>query len=120
MTGAAEKTGSGRLRRAAGRRVRRPRPGTHADDILDQRGDVTNLREMALPAAREPRTILAERTGDEWRLNFSFSSTATYYTGQEGESGPRPDHRDVEAATPSSSASATASPPSGGRPPSGA
>jgi endonuclease/exonuclease/phosphatase family metal-dependent hydrolase len=68
-----------------------------ADDILNQRGDVANLQEMALPAAQELRTILEEKTGDTWELNFSFSSTATYYTGQKGESGPRPDYRDVPA-----------------------
>jgi endonuclease/exonuclease/phosphatase family metal-dependent hydrolase len=68
-----------------------------ADDILGQHGDVANLQEMALPAARELRTILGEKTGDEWELNFSFSGNATYYTGQEGESGPRPGYRDVPA-----------------------
>jgi endonuclease/exonuclease/phosphatase family metal-dependent hydrolase len=68
-----------------------------AADILDQRGDVANLQEMALPAARELRAVLAGKTGDEWAMNFSYSSTATYYTGQEGESGPRPDYRDVAA-----------------------
>ncbi|MBB4910627.1 endonuclease/exonuclease/phosphatase family protein [Actinophytocola algeriensis] len=68
-----------------------------ADDILNQRGDVANLQEMALPASRELRTILEEKTGDTWELNFSFSGNATYYTGQKGESGPRPDYRDVPA-----------------------
>jgi hypothetical protein len=58
---------------------------------------VANLQEMALPAARELRTVLGEKTGDEWELNFSFSGNATYYTGQKGESGPRPDYRDVPA-----------------------
>ena len=68
-----------------------------ADDILAQRGDVANLQEMALPAARELAGILAEKTGDEWQLNWAFSGNATYYTGQKGESGPRPDYRDVPA-----------------------
>lgn len=68
-----------------------------AADILDQRGDVANLQEMALPASRELRTILEKKTGDKWELNFSFSGNATYYTGQKGESGPRPDYRDVPA-----------------------
>ena len=68
-----------------------------ADDILAQRGDVANLQEMALPAARELREILTEKTGDEWQLNWAFSVDATYFTGREGESGPRPDYRDVPA-----------------------
>jgi hypothetical protein len=66
-----------------------------ADDILNQRGDVANLQEMALPASQELRTVLEEKTGDTWELNFSFSGNASYYTGQKGESGPRPDYRDV-------------------------
>ena len=68
-----------------------------AEDISNQQGDVANLQEMALPAAQELRTILAEKTGDTWEMNFSFSTNATYYTGQKGESGPRPDYRDVPA-----------------------
>lgn len=68
-----------------------------ADDILGQRGDVANLQEMALPASQELRTVLEKKTGDKWELNFSFSGNATYYTGQKGESGPRPDYRDVPA-----------------------
>jgi hypothetical protein len=68
-----------------------------ADDILNQRGDVANLQEMALPASHELRTILEEKTGDRWELNFSFSGNATYYTGRKGEPGPRPDYRDVPA-----------------------
>ncbi|GAB1514653.1 hypothetical protein JCM33774_66950 [Actinophytocola sp. KF-1] len=68
-----------------------------ADDILAQRGDVANLQEMALPAARELRGILSEKTGEEWQLNWAFSVKATYYTGQKGESGPRPGYQDVPA-----------------------
>ena len=68
-----------------------------ADDILNQRGDVANLQEMALPASEELRTVLEAKTGDTWELNFSYSSTATYFTGKKGESGPRPDYRDVPA-----------------------
>lgn len=56
---------------------------------------MANLQEMALPAARELRTILGTKTGDEWQLNWSFSGNATYYTGQKGEAGPRPDYRHV-------------------------
>lgn len=66
-----------------------------AEDILGQRGDVANLQEMALPAAKELRTILGERTGDEWAMNFSFSGDSTFFTGRKGETGPRQDYRDV-------------------------
>ncbi|MFI7676536.1 endonuclease/exonuclease/phosphatase family protein [Actinophytocola sp. NPDC049390] len=68
-----------------------------ADDILGQRGDVANLQEMALPAARELRDILGKRTGEEWQLNWGYSVDASYYKGEDGEPGPRPGYQNVPA-----------------------
>jgi endonuclease/exonuclease/phosphatase family metal-dependent hydrolase len=53
-----------------------------ADDIVGQRGDIANLQEMALPAARRLREILRDRTGDEWELNWATADTATYHAGR--------------------------------------
>lgn len=68
-----------------------------ADDILGQRGDIANLQEMALPAARELREILGRKTGEKWELNWAFSVNATYFTGEKGETGPREDYKEVPA-----------------------
>jgi endonuclease/exonuclease/phosphatase family metal-dependent hydrolase len=68
-----------------------------ADDILGQRGDVANLQEMALPAARELREILGAKTGEKWELNWAFSVNATYFTGEKGETGPREGYKEVPA-----------------------
>lgn len=71
--------------------------GFLADDILGQRGDVANLQEMALPAARSLRAVLAERTGDEWQLNWAHSGTATYYPGRDDGERPTPGYENVSA-----------------------
>lgn len=61
---------------------------THADldllaqDIVAQRGDIANLQEMVLPAARELAKILREKTGDEWQLNWAHADYGTYYAGR--------------------------------------
>lgn len=54
-----------------------------AQDIVGQNGDIANLQEMALPAARELRQILRERTGDEWQLNWAHVVDATFYPGKD-------------------------------------
>jgi hypothetical protein len=57
-----------------------------ADDIVSQRGDIANLQEMALPAAKRVAEILSKRTGDRWQLNWATSDKATYHAGKvEGE-----------------------------------
>lgn len=53
-----------------------------ARDILGQDGDIANLQEMALPAARQLREILREWTGNEWQLNWAHAVDATFYAGR--------------------------------------
>jgi endonuclease/exonuclease/phosphatase family metal-dependent hydrolase len=59
-----------------------------AGDIVGQRGDIANLQEMALPAARRLRTVLADRTGDEWQLNWAHVVPATFYPGKAKDEAP--------------------------------
>ena len=72
----------------AGKGDPRGTDATHADldllaqDIVTQRGDIANLQEMALPAARELATILRAKTGDEWQLNWAHAANATFYAGR--------------------------------------
>lgn len=90
------------LNAAMGYRARAGDPGgtdaTRADldllarDIVDQRGDIANLQEMALPAARELASILRGRTGDEWRLNWAHAAYATFYAGRSRTERPVYDH----------------------------
>ncbi|GAA3990105.1 hypothetical protein GCM10022247_05920 [Allokutzneria multivorans] len=56
--------------------------GLLAEDILKQPADIANLQEMALPAARELRAVLAKRTGAVWQLNWAHSTFADYYAGK--------------------------------------
>ncbi|TDV39777.1 endonuclease/exonuclease/phosphatase family protein [Actinophytocola oryzae] len=53
-----------------------------ADDIVRQNGDIANLQEMALPGAEELRSILREKTGNEWQLNWAHVVPATFYAGR--------------------------------------
>jgi endonuclease/exonuclease/phosphatase family metal-dependent hydrolase len=53
-----------------------------AEDIVGQRGDIANLQEMALPAAHELRSILRDKTGDEWQLNWAHATNSTFYAGR--------------------------------------
>jgi endonuclease/exonuclease/phosphatase family metal-dependent hydrolase len=53
-----------------------------AQDIVTQNGDIADLQEMALPAAHELRTILREKTGDEWQLNWAHAANTTFYAGK--------------------------------------
>jgi endonuclease/exonuclease/phosphatase family metal-dependent hydrolase len=62
--------------------------GLLARDIVDNLGDVANLQEMALPAARELRTILGGMTGDEWQLNWAHAASSTFYPGKSRDEGP--------------------------------
>jgi endonuclease/exonuclease/phosphatase family metal-dependent hydrolase len=68
-----------------------------ANDILGQDGDIANLQEMALPAATRLRTILDEKTGDTWELNWAKSVQATYYAGKDRAEGPSPGYENVPA-----------------------
>jgi endonuclease/exonuclease/phosphatase family metal-dependent hydrolase len=71
---------------------------THADldllaqDIVAQRGDIANLQEMVLPAARELASVLRRRTGDEWQLNWAHADYGTYYAGRSRTERPVYDH----------------------------
>ena len=71
---------------------------THADldllaqDIVKQNGDIANLQEMVLPAARELASILRERTGDEWQLNWAHAAYSTFYAGRSRTERPVYDH----------------------------
>lgn len=71
--------------------------GLLADDIVGQRGDIANLQEMALPAAKELREILGTKTGEKWELNWAYSVNATYYTGRKNEPEPPPGYREAPA-----------------------
>lgn len=62
--------------------------GLLANDILNQSGDIADLQEMALPAARELQRILRERTGNEWQLNWCHAATATFYPGRSRDERP--------------------------------
>jgi endonuclease/exonuclease/phosphatase family metal-dependent hydrolase len=66
-----------------------------AQDILGQNGDIANLQEMALPAARELRVILREKTGNEWQLNWAHADNATFYAGKDRNE--RPTYDDVSS-----------------------
>jgi endonuclease/exonuclease/phosphatase family metal-dependent hydrolase len=59
-----------------------------ADDLLRQNADIANLQEMAEPAAKHLRRILAERTGQDWAMNWASSGTADYYEGKTPGEGP--------------------------------
>ncbi|HEX6358645.1 endonuclease/exonuclease/phosphatase family protein [Actinophytocola sp.] len=59
-----------------------------ADDLLRQNADIANLQEMAEPAAKHLQRILAERTGQEWAMNWATSGTADYYEGTTPGEGP--------------------------------
>jgi endonuclease/exonuclease/phosphatase family metal-dependent hydrolase len=66
--------------------------GLLADDIVGQRGDIANLQEMALPAARRLRTILLEKTGNDWQLNWAHAANATFYPGRDRDEKPTYDN----------------------------
>jgi endonuclease/exonuclease/phosphatase family metal-dependent hydrolase len=66
-----------------------------AEDIVKQRGDIANLQEMALPAARDLRSILRDKTGDEWQLNWAHAANATFYAGRSRTE--RPTYDDVSS-----------------------
>ncbi|HEX6358277.1 endonuclease/exonuclease/phosphatase family protein [Actinophytocola sp.] len=59
-----------------------------ARDILGNGGDIANLQEMALPAARELRTILRELSGDEWQLNWAHAANSSFYPGKNRDESP--------------------------------
>lgn len=59
-----------------------------ARDILNQRGDIANLQEMVLPAARELQGILRELSGDPWELNWAHASDGTFYPGRRQDEAP--------------------------------
>lgn len=59
-----------------------------AEDIVGQRGDIANLQEMALPAGRELQTVLREKTGNEWQLNWAHAADATFYPGRSRDESP--------------------------------
>jgi endonuclease/exonuclease/phosphatase family metal-dependent hydrolase len=59
-----------------------------ARDIVNQGGDIANLQEMALPAARELQGILREKTGNEWQLNWCHAVPATFYPGKSRDERP--------------------------------
>ncbi|MFL6121885.1 endonuclease/exonuclease/phosphatase family protein [Actinophytocola sp.] len=63
-----------------------------ARDILGNGGDVANLQEMALPAARQLRDILRDLTGDEWQLNWAHAAYASFYAGRSKGERPVYDH----------------------------
>lgn len=93
------------LNAAMGYRAGRGDPGgtdpTRADldllaqDIVNQRGDIANLQEMVLPAARELASILRGKTGDEWQLNWAHADYGTYYAGRSRTE--RPTYADVSS-----------------------
>ena len=59
-----------------------------ARDIVDQGGDIANLQEMTLPAARDLRGVLREKTGHEWQLNWAHVVNATFYPGKRRDERP--------------------------------
>ncbi|WP_086827944.1 endonuclease/exonuclease/phosphatase family protein [Allokutzneria sp. NRRL B-24872] len=59
-----------------------------AEDVLKHPADIANLQEMALPAARELREVLAKRTGAVWELNWAHSTFADYYAGKDPAEAP--------------------------------
>jgi endonuclease/exonuclease/phosphatase family metal-dependent hydrolase len=63
-----------------------------ARDVVGNVGDVANLQEMALPAARELRTILREMSGDDWQLNWAHAANATFYPGKDRNESPAYDN----------------------------
>lgn len=63
-----------------------------AQDIVDQGGDIANLQEMALPAARQLQGILGEKTGNEWQLNWAHAVNATFYPGKRKDERPAYDN----------------------------
>lgn len=52
-----------------------------AQDIVNQRGDIASLQEMALPAAHTLASILREKTGNEWQVNWAHATNSTFYAG---------------------------------------
>lgn len=68
-----------------------------ADDILRQNGDIANLQEMAEPAAKHLRQILADRTGQQWAMNWASSGTADYYEGKSPDERPKGEYAGARA-----------------------
>jgi endonuclease/exonuclease/phosphatase family metal-dependent hydrolase len=66
--------------------------GLLAQDIVNQRGDIANLQEMALPAAHTLASILRDKTGDEWQVNWAHATYSTFYAGKSRTERPVYDH----------------------------
>ena len=78
-----------RAARRPGRHRRHPAGPRHCSPTTSSASAATSrtCRRWHCPP-RRLRTILREKTGDDWQLNFAFTGDATFFTGRQGRDDP--------------------------------